>query len=72
MYKGQQRAPICMTKEQIILGLKQGRVLCQWEFCSKEEEQWLNELIAEGIAEASPWLPSAKKRWKRVIWLKKH
>lgn len=48
------RAP-SMTKEEMRAGLKQGRRLIQEEWASGQEIAWVDELVAEGIADATPW-----------------
>jgi len=44
-----------MTKEEMIAGFIQGRTLTQEEWAHPLEKQWVNELIAEGKAIATPW-----------------
>lgn len=45
-----------MTKEDMRRGLLQGRTLIQEEWAGLQEDKWLDELIAEGIAEVvRPW-----------------
>lgn len=44
-----------MTKEVIAEGLAKGRQLIQEEWADTEEIKWVDELIAEGKAKATPW-----------------
>jgi len=44
-----------MNKEQIRDGLAKGQTLIQEEWAHPFEHRWVEELIAEGIAEATPW-----------------
>lgn len=44
-----------MTKEEIKLGLSAGRRLIQEEWSSAEEIRAVDELVAEGLAIATPW-----------------
>lgn len=44
-----------MGKEEMRKGLEQGRTLCQEEWSQPEEIRAVDELVAEGIAYASPW-----------------
>ncbi|MGJ5163214.1 hypothetical protein [Bradyrhizobium sp. HKCCYLR1051] len=52
-------APICITKDEIAAGLNAGRPLIQEEWANPQEIAWVDELIAEGIAQATPfeWKP---------------
>lgn len=44
-----------MTKEMMAEGFAKGRTLIQEEWAHPSEKQWVDELIAEGRATASPW-----------------
>lgn len=44
-----------MTKEEIRIGLAQGRRLVQEEWAHPLEKQWVDELVAEGAAKATPF-----------------
>lgn len=44
-----------MTKDEMRQGLMQGRRLVQEEWSKPEEIQAVDELIAEGAAQATPW-----------------
>lgn len=44
-----------MTKDEIRQGLAQGRRLIQEEWAHPLEKQWVDELVAEGIAAATPF-----------------
>lgn len=44
-----------MTKEVMRDGLAQGRKLVQEEWAHPSEIKWVDELIAEGAAQAPPW-----------------
>lgn len=45
-----------ITKEQMRDGFRHGRTLTQEEWAHPSEKQWLDELIAEGVAEVvAPW-----------------
>lgn len=48
-------APIRMTKEQMEDGFAKGRTLTQEEWANPQEIKWIDELIAEGKATATPW-----------------
>lgn len=48
-------APICITKEEMEKGLALGRTLIQEEWSNPQEIIWVDELIAEGKARATPW-----------------
>lgn len=45
-----------ITKEEMEKGLAVGRTLIQEEWAHPLEKQWVNELITEGKAEATPWI----------------
>lgn len=44
-----------MTKEEMRAGLAAGRRLSQEEWAHPLEKQWVDELVAEGAAQATPW-----------------
>lgn len=44
-----------MTKDQMIESLMAGRFLIQEDWASRDEIIWVDELIAEGKATATPW-----------------
>jgi hypothetical protein len=44
-----------MTKEEMELGLSQGRILIQEEWASKQEIIYVDELVSEGKAIVTPW-----------------
>lgn len=44
-----------MTKDEMRDGFKQGRTLIQEEWAHPSEKQWMDELITEGAATATPW-----------------
>jgi hypothetical protein len=46
---------LTMTKEEMTEGLAQGRSLIQEEWSHPQEIAWVDELIAEGKATATPW-----------------
>lgn len=46
---------LTMSKEQMAAGFLQGRTLTQEEWAHPSERQWIDELIAEGKANATPW-----------------
>lgn len=46
---------LTMTKVEIERGLAAGRTLIQEEWAHPQEVAWVEELIAEGKAVASPW-----------------
>jgi hypothetical protein len=48
-------APIKMTKEQMREGFSRGRTLIQEEWANPQEIKWIDELISEGVATATPW-----------------
>lgn len=48
-------APIEMTKERMIEGFAQGRSLIQEEWANPAEIKWVDELITDGKAAATPW-----------------
>lgn len=49
-------APIRMTKDQMREGFARGKALTQEEWANPSEVQWLDELVAEGVATVSaPW-----------------
>ena len=48
-------APIEIIKEEMADGLRAGRTLIQEEWANPQEIAWVDELIAEGKAHASPW-----------------
>ena len=45
----------CMPKDEIAKGLAAGRRLVQEEWCNPQEIAFVDELVAEGKAEASEW-----------------
>lgn len=44
-----------MTKAEMQEGLAAGRILIQEEWSHPLEKQWIEELIKEGMAAATPW-----------------
>ena len=44
-----------ITKEEMERGFAQKRTLTQEEWAHPKEIEWVNELIAEGKATATPW-----------------
>lgn len=44
-----------MTKDEMRKGLLQGRRLTQEEWAARDEITAVDELVAEGIAVATPW-----------------
>lgn len=44
-----------MTKEEMLVGLKAGRTLIQEEWADAAEIQTVDELIADGSAQSTPW-----------------
>lgn len=44
-----------MTKEEMRKGFAQGCRLIQEEWCAPEEKVWVDELVAEGLATATPF-----------------
>jgi hypothetical protein len=44
-----------MSREEMVSGFARGRTLTQEEWCHPSERQWIDELIAEGKATATPW-----------------
>ena len=44
-----------MTKEEMKAGLTRGRTLIQEEWSSESEISAVNELVAEGFAQATQW-----------------
>ena len=44
-----------MTKDEMKAGLQAGRILIQEEWADPEEIKAVDELVAEGIAVATPW-----------------
>lgn len=44
-----------MTKEEMRAGFARGKTLIQEEWAHPSERQWVDELIAQGIATATPW-----------------
>ncbi len=44
-----------MTKEEMRDGFSRGRSLTQEEWAHHDEIKWVDELIAEGVATATPW-----------------
>lgn len=47
--------PLRMTKEEMEKGFAQGRTLTQEEWAHPHEIKWVDELIVEGKATATPW-----------------
>lgn len=47
--------PLRMSKEEMKAGLQAGRRLVQEEWAHPDEIRFVEELIAEGIAQASAW-----------------
>jgi hypothetical protein len=62
-----------MTKEEMRAGFLQGRSLTQEEWADPNEIKALDELVAEGIAEATPWeykdnfQCERRRAWGRVV-----
>lgn len=48
-------AELRMTKEQMREGFAKGRTLIQVEWAHPSEQRWVDELLAEGAAIATPW-----------------
>lgn len=48
-------APLCMTKDEMREGFARGRTLIQEEWAHPDEIKFVDELISEGAATASPW-----------------
>lgn len=44
-----------MSREEMVAGFAKGRSLIQEEWAHPMEKQWIEELIAEGKATATPW-----------------
>lgn len=44
-----------MTKDEMKRGLASGRQLTQEEWAHPKERQWVDELVANGDAIATPW-----------------
>jgi hypothetical protein len=44
-----------MTKAEMLTGFEKGRALIQEEWAHPHEIQWVDELISEGKATATPW-----------------
>ena len=44
-----------MTKQEIAIGPRQGRRLCQEKWADQAEIKAVDELIAEGLAVATDW-----------------
>jgi len=44
-----------MTRDEMVTGFKAGRRLIQEEWADPLEIQWVDQLVEEGLAEASPW-----------------
>lgn len=64
-----------MTKDQIKEGLLQGRTLIQEEWTDRSEIRAVDELIKEGVAQATEWeykdnfqcsMRRVKKAWRKV------
>ena len=47
--------PLKMSKDEMAAGLALGRTLTQEEWAHPLERRWVEELIAEGKATATPW-----------------
>jgi hypothetical protein len=47
--------PLRMTIDEMREGLKAGRTLTQEEWAHPQEIEWVETLIAEGTAQATPW-----------------
>jgi len=43
------------TKEEMERGLAAGRALIQEEWCHPKEKEFVDELVSEGKAVATPW-----------------
>lgn len=56
-----------MSKEELKLGLIQGRILDQWDFANHMERRWVEELIEEGIAKAGPWVRRRGRLMRKVM-----
>lgn len=46
---------LTMTREELVRGFAQGRSVIQEEWVHPQEKQWIEELIKEGLATATPW-----------------
>lgn len=46
---------LCMSREEMVKGFAEGRTLTQEEWAHAQEIEWVDELIAEGKATATPW-----------------
>lgn len=44
-----------ITKDEMRAGLASGRTLIQEEWAHPKEIQWVDELVSEGKATATPW-----------------
>jgi hypothetical protein len=47
--------PLRITKNEISIGLKAGRRLIQEEWAHPDEIRFVDELVADGIADAGLW-----------------
>lgn len=64
-----EHGPLTMTKEEIAVGLRCGRGLTQEEWAHPDEIRFVDELIAEGIAAASPFEYKDEFQCeRRLIW----
>jgi hypothetical protein len=65
-------APVFMTKDKMSAGLALGKTLIQEEWANPAEITWVDELVAEGAANAEPWVyddnfQCSKRRIKGVL-----
>ena len=47
--------PLKMSREEMVAGFARGHRLIQEEWAHPQEIKWVDELIAEGKATATPW-----------------
>jgi hypothetical protein len=71
-YKARRPVPHPSSKDEVRLGLAQGRVLFQFEFSNRFEVIWIEELIHDGEAIATEWYKDPRGQWKRIIQGVKH
>lgn len=58
--------PKPISKDEIRLGLAQGRILHQTQFANRLEVEWIEQLISSGEAVATEWYQTPSG-WKRII-----
>lgn len=63
--------PLRMTKDEIRTGLLAGRRLMQEEWAHPDEIRFVDELVKEGVAEATPWSYSDNFQCKGRTVIKK-